>query len=69
MNGSLDEKIEQVRIEMIQTVERLGMTSKETIEISQKLDELINQSIHQKTRPNGNGVFWRSSQASKAEAS
>ncbi|MEK3935277.1 aspartyl-phosphate phosphatase Spo0E family protein [Sporosarcina sp. FSL W7-1349] len=48
MNGSLDEKIEQVRIEMIQTVERLGMTSKETIEISQKLDELINQSIHQK---------------------
>lgn len=33
---------------MIKAVERLGMTSKETIEISQKLDELINQSIHQK---------------------
>lgn len=45
MNRSLDEKIEQVRIEMIKAVERQGIAAEETIELSRKLDDLINQSI------------------------
>ncbi|MFS0574432.1 aspartyl-phosphate phosphatase Spo0E family protein [Sporosarcina sp. 179-K 3D1 HS] len=48
MNCSLDEEIEQVRSKLIESVERLGRTSSETIELSRRLDELINKSINQK---------------------
>lgn len=39
----LEEKIELARKEMIDVVERHGLTSEETVECSRKLDNLINR--------------------------
>ncbi|WP_272493164.1 aspartyl-phosphate phosphatase Spo0E family protein [Sporosarcina cyprini] len=43
MPFSLEEEIESVRNQLIRSAEQEGLTSKETIELSKKLDFLLNK--------------------------
>ncbi|WP_305792093.1 aspartyl-phosphate phosphatase Spo0E family protein [Sporosarcina sp. Te-1] len=43
MPFSLEEEIESVRKQLIRSAEQEGLTSKETIELSKKLDFLLNK--------------------------
>lgn len=41
----MNSKIEEMRITLIETAQKYGMNSKETIQCSQKLDSLLNSRI------------------------
>ncbi|AEP86032.1 aspartyl-phosphate phosphatase Spo0E family protein [Bacillus spizizenii] len=41
----MNSKIEEMRVTLIETAQKYGMNSKETIQCSQKLDSLLNTRI------------------------